>query len=234
MRIRAVPGGNGRRPDRLRGKSVRLQLRRDVKRPLVRAENHRNDVRGARAKLQTARGQRSAQQRGYFAKMRALRVRLLRQLERRSNLSGEVGRHRRAENKRARAIDEKLPQRAPAAHERPGACQRLSAGVHDGQHFLLASASAAIPRPCGPQTPVACASSTITFGAILARQIAKARASGATSPSMLKTLSVTITFAPGASSCSRSAFSRNARSQMRIDNFLSRRRAACRRSGWRD
>ena len=67
--------------------------------------------------------------------------RLAHEFERRANLAGQVGRHGGAEDEGARAIDEKIFQRAAAADERARARESLSAGVNDGQDFALAIAA---------------------------------------------------------------------------------------------
>ncbi len=120
-----------------------------------------------RAARQSRSREPVAQRRRNRAKMRPFRIRRARQRKRRPNLPSEIRRHRRAENKCPRAIDQMLPQRAAAAHKRPRASQRLAARVHDREHVALETNSAATPRPSGPQTPVACASSTITDASYL-------------------------------------------------------------------
>src|SRR5262249_39468219 len=64
-----------------------------------------------------------------------------RELQRCPDLLRHVGRHRRAENKCARIIDEMLLQRSAAANKRARAAKRLPAGVYPSGELLCDSVS---------------------------------------------------------------------------------------------
>ena len=93
---------------------------------------------------------------------------------------------------RARAVDEVVGGARVAADERAVGAERLAERA-DVMTSSGSPSSCTSPRPSAPITPVACASSTITRAPVSTSALRSA-----TSPSMLKTASVTITSAPRA------------------------------------
>src|SRR5207237_481253 len=76
-----------------------------------------------------------------------------RQSDRPSNLLPHVWRHRRAENKCPRVVDEMLLQRRAPAIKRARAGKRLSASVHRSGKLLCDSIPDSNPASCGSLDP---------------------------------------------------------------------------------
>ena len=167
-RTRAVPAGTVGGRMAFTAKPFACSSRGDMQRRFVRAQDHGHDLRGARAEAQAHSGKLFAQRGRDFAQMSAVGVRLAGKLERRTNLAGEIRRHRRAENKRPRAIDRDNPSARRSRRRTPPRSPAPSRMCERSPAFRARSrSSAASPRPCGPQTPVACASSTISSASYL-------------------------------------------------------------------
>src|ERR1017187_1605726 len=129
--------GNRRRTYCFHGKSIALQLARDFQGQFICSEHHGYDVSGARATVEPPSSKHLAQRSGNFLQMRALRIRFASESRRCSNLSRQIRRPSRAENESSGPVHEVGFQRAAAADESAGACQRLSARVHHGKKLAL-------------------------------------------------------------------------------------------------
>ena len=128
------------------------------------------------------------------------------------------GRHRcRREDVRARALHEPFDHRL-MRDRRTRRTRRLPCRACRRTPDVASAArpAASAPRPCGPSTPKPCASSTTSHAPCRSASSSR-RASGAISPSMLKTVSVTITLRRPRSPTPRASRSSASASAVRID-----------------
>ncbi len=128
----------------------------------------------ARPAVETSRGQFLAQRACDFAEMRAFGIRLACQRKRGLDLSREIGRHRGAENKCARSVDEIFLQRIASAYERTRAGQRLAAGVDDGENFAFARMLGGDSSSVWPEDSGRVRFVEHNCGAVLSRQMKQA------------------------------------------------------------
>ncbi len=144
---------HSRRSNRLHHESAAPNLARHMQRRLIRAKNYRHNLRATCSARQSRRREPIAQRRRNHTKVRPLRIRRARQRKRRPNLPSEIRRHRRAENKSPRAIDQMIPHRSAAANKRPRASQRLAARMNDRKHVALKTKLSDNTAPFRPPNP---------------------------------------------------------------------------------
>ena len=213
-RRRELPGGHGRRPDRLReDAALERALAERHRAPRV-ADDHRHDLGPRAAGVEPLRVERLAQGRRVAAQLLDQPGPVGEQRERRQRGADRRRRRRGREDERPRGVDQQLDDLGRGADVGAVAAERLAERADDDVD-LAARARRRRPRRARPgrarRSP--CASSTTSMQPWRRRAARPGRRSGATSPSIEKTPSVTISRAR--SPASRSPHSRCSRSRWR-------------------
>ncbi len=123
---------------------------------VVRSEDDRNDLRIDAGDGKAVLSQFVSQEFAQLNQARSRSVCFRCEVHSGGNLPGEIRRQGGAENKSARAVDQKAAQIFRAAHKSAGRGKRLAARMHGCEDTRAESpASATQPLPRGPRTPMA-------------------------------------------------------------------------------
>src|ERR1700756_5338191 len=126
---------NGGWADPTNSESVALEMLGGIDRGVVVAKNDRNNLAGGACGVKALGFEDRAKLCRSVKKRCAILVHSFRKAQGRPDLRCEIGRKRGRKNKRARVIQKVFFQNSRAADECTGRCQRLPAGVKDGQNF---------------------------------------------------------------------------------------------------